>query len=879
MRFSKMLPAGLLLAACTTGPTGNTPPVLTKLDPVQIKVGERKQISVTAADEDGDAIRFYFELVLFPGEPKEATYRDAGSLPTGIDWLPGANIAVLQWGPSNNHVGRDHRLTVLADDGQGGRAEETTTVTIFPGEVGSGGVPGAPRFSLHPNLVLDLARSECVKARVRVEDPDSADVTVRLQDEPEGMKLKPTRPDGKEAELSWCPTRDQITERTVWSFWAVADDGDHEPVKQKMSVVIRPRGGGGQTEDCTGTPPEIHHEPLGEQQGTDDYEVEASISDAESTIDNAFVAYTWGDPEEHEEYVASALLDTGGGAFFGAISNVTKMEGADLGQPVRIYYYLCAVDDDDSGGDKCDQSHCDPPQSYHSFVAYPPGTEGGGGEVACPNDAREPNESPEASVSMPAASLPGLVLCPDDVDWWSYQAEAGDELTFRVFFRHKDGNLSLEVQDPGGGSTRSEDAADSDVREVRIAAAQAGRYSLGVSGADVDPAGATYELSVERRAGGGGEECPQDGGEPNNGTNSATKLQAGEHGPFGICGADDPDDYYAIDLTTGDTMTATVRFRHAEDGDLDLYLYAPGQLERPAAFSESYDDDESVTHTAAEDGTFHLRVAGFEGAVNTYRLELSIEEGGGAGGDECPEGDDGREPNDTQETASPLAGNIACARLTAADGESEMDWYRVGLGVFEGFTASFRFPHAAGDLDLELLAADGTTVVDRSMSGNDDEEIRFPGTPQGGSWYLRLKGFQGAANQYSVEYVTAPFGPGAGCMTDRLEPNNDQGGARFVVPGAGGLTELVGLSSCGDEDWYRVRVPEGKTLLGEIQFDASRGALDLQLQDENGAVAGNHDANAGNVLVDTNVAGTYFLRILGVEGASNLYELTVAVDE
>ena len=116
-------------------------------------------------------------------------------------------------------------------------------------------------------------------------------------------------------------------------------------------------------------------------------------------------------------------------------------------------------------------------------------------------------------------------------------------------------------------------------------------------------------------------------------------------------------------------------------------------------------------------------------------------------------------------------------------------------------------------------------------------------------------------------------------MTDRLEPNNDQGGARFVVPGAGGLTELVGLSSCGDEDWYRVRVPEGKTLLGEIQFDASRGALDLQLQDENGAGAGNHDANAGNVLVDTNVAGTYFLRILGVEGASNLYELTVAVDE
>ncbi len=879
MRSSKTLLTGLLVAACTTGPTGNHPPVLTKLDPVQIKVGERKQVAVTATDEDGDAVRFSFELVLHPGEPQETTYRTAESLPQGIDWLPGTPTAVLQWGPSNDHVGRDHRLTILADDGNGGNAEETTTVTVFPGEVGSEGVPGAPRFSFHPNLVLDMVRSECLKARIRVEDPDSADVTLRLEDEPEGMKLKATRPDGKEAELSWCPTRDQIQERTVWSFSAVADDGDHEPVRQRMSVVIRLRDGGGAPEGCPGEPPSIHHQQIPEQQGTEDYPIEASISDQESKIKQAFVGFTWQDPQDIELFVGRPLQDTGGGAFFGAIPNVTKMEGADLTKPVRVYYYICAVDDDDVAGDKCDKPFCDPPEALYTFVAYPPGTEGGGGEEACPNDGNEPNDSADAPTEHARASVQGLVLCPGDQDWWSWQAEAGDELTIRVFFRHTDGLLALEVRDPAGSSSRSSAAPDSDAQEVHIEGAVAGTYVIGVTGTDILEGGVTYELTVERRGGGGGAECPQDAGEPNEAVDTATPLQPGEHGPFGMCGPADTDDYYTIELTAGDRLQATARFRHAADGDLDLYLYAPGQLEAPAAFSETYDDDEALVHTAEASGAYVVRVAGYSGAVNTYRLELTVEEGGGGGGEECPEGDGGREPNDSKDTASPLAGPVECARLTATDGESETDWYRVGVGVFEGFVSTFRFDHAGGDLDLELLAADGTTIVDRSLSSTDDEAIRFPGTAEGGGWYLRLKGFQGAANDYSVEYETVAFGPGAGCLPDRLEPNNDQAGARFLVPGAGGLSEYVGLSSCGDEDWYRVSVPEGKTLMAEVAFDAGRGELDLQLLDGSAAVTGNRDANPGRILVDTDVAGTYLLQLRGVEGASNLYTLTIAVDE
>ena len=870
-----------LLAAlsCTTGPTGNAPPVLSPLDPVQIKVGERKPIEVIATDDDGDEVRFSFQLTLFPGDPgKEFTYNQDMALPTGLSWQAGVGRAALHWGPSANHVGKDHRFTVWASDGNGGEAERSTTVTIFPGEVDDSGEPGAPRFSFHPNLVLDMIRSECLKARIRVEDPDSLEVAITLEDAPEGMRLKPTRPDGKEAELSWCPTRTQVEERTVWTFSVVADDAEHAPVKKKMSVVIRLRDGGGPASDCEGEPPSIRHAQLEEQRGTEDYPLEASITDSESSIKNAFVGYTWRDPENLELFVGRPLADTGGGAFLGAIPNVGKLEGADLTGAVRIYYYLCAVDDDDLDGERCDKPWCDPPESLYTFVAHPPGTGEGEGETSsCPDDAWEANDTLATARPLADTDVRGLVLCPGDEDWYSFAASAGDEVAVRIYFHHDAGDLSLQLVDPSGAvAARAEDAADTDVKEAVVASAVAGTYVIGVTGKDVALAGATYELGIEAHAGGGGGECGRDPGEPNDGPEAATALQAGQHGPFAICGAEDPADWYSLQLDAGSAVSAAIRFIHSNQGDLDLYLFSEADPVAALARSDTLTDDESLRHTVAAAGRYLLAVKGYRGATNTYRLELAVSDGGGGG--ECPADDGGREPNDSAAQASLLEGDVECARLTAAGGQSEADWYGVVLDPFEGFTTTFAFTHAAGDLDLELLAADGVTVVDRSVSGTDDEAITFPGTPEGGEWYLRLGGYLGAQNDYAVRYRALPFGPGDACLADRLEPNNEQAEARFLVPGPTGELDLVGLSACGNEDWYRATVPAGKTLLAELAYGAGRGALDMRLLDSDGAEAGIPSPAGNTVLVDTDQPGTYFLRVLGVAGASNLYDLTLIVE-
>lgn len=93
----------------------------------------------------------------------------------------------------------------------------------------------------------------------------------------------------------------------------------------------------------------------------------------------------------------------------------------------------------------------------------------------------------------------------------------------------------------------------------------------------------------------------------------------------------------------------------------------------------------------------------------------------------------------SRSAATPLAWGTTLDAELCAD---EEDWYRVEST--SEVTVRIAFDHAAGDLDLEVLAEDGTQLGS-STSVQDRESVTATGP-----FHVRVYGYRGAANAYSI---------------------------------------------------------------------------------------------------------------------------------
>ena len=123
----------------------------------------------------------------------------------------------------------------------------------------------------------------------------------------------------------------------------------------------------------------------------------------------------------------------------------------------------------------------------------------------------------------------------------------------------------------------------------------------------------------EASQGGGGSQpsdCSDDPFEPNDTLAQPAALAAGNYANLQLCGGN--DDYYAITVPVGRSLTVRASFTHAS-GDLDVELYRGGQV---VGTSAGVTDQESVT--AATAGSYVLRVFGCSGASNGYSLSVLV---------------------------------------------------------------------------------------------------------------------------------------------------------------------------------------------------------------------------------------------------------------
>jgi hypothetical protein len=225
--------------------------------------------------------------------------------------------------------------------------------------------------------------------------------------------------------------------------------------------------------------------------------------------------------------------------------------------------------------------------------------------------------------------------------------------------------------------------------------------------------------------------------------------------------------------------------------------------------------------------------------------------------------EDSFDPNDSVAAAKPLALGYTPNLCALND-----DFYSIAMDGTEGLRVELFFTNASGNLDLELIAPDGATIVAASRGQGNGEAISV-NTLAAGTYTVRVFGRAGAQNKYSLQlsYVFIPQ-----CIDDRQEPNDTPQAARTVRPGL-----QAGLQICANnDDYFAVSVAAHRVLIATAAFTNTAGNLDLAVSSPTGtATQSATNANIERVQVADTEAGNYVVRVWGRNGAQNSYTLNI----
>ncbi len=464
-------------------------------------------------------------------------------------------------------------------------------------------------------------------------------------------------------------------------------------------------------------------------------------------------------------------------------------------------------------------------------------------ESTCPQDGFEPNG--EQPYPLPTTGSLDAVVCHWDGDLYLIQVcEVGAQVRLHVEITDgaKEG-FAVEILSGGVPVTWARDTSD----EVGWVEARGGEpLVLRVTSTE-----AVTRYHVDWMALCLGDDPLEENDDPQAAL-AATPMEPGFHPDLILLPGD--EDWYKIESPCDQaTLEAQLLFDSSAGGALSLDLLDLDA--RRLSTGSGQDDHRAIAFRDVAAGAYLLRVSGYRQAGNAYALDLRFS---------CPlAGDDPLEENDTPVQAVDLAPGDYRG-LQALD----PDWYGIPISCpAADLTATIRFSHERGDLDLQLLQEEGFTVLAASSSTDDDESVTIEDLPPG-RYLLRVHGYQGATNGYSMEIsVTCP-------ETDDGMEDNDAPDQAAPIPGPVWSGALV--AAPGDQDWFSVEVAPGcapATLYVALGYDPRLGELGVTVRDPGGAVMAH--TTARELLATALPSGEYLIGVSPGTSTAMAYGLTV----
>ena len=495
-----------------------------------------------------------------------------------------------------------------------------------------------------------------------------------------------------------------------------------------------------------------------------------------------------------------------------------------------------------------------------------------GGGPTCPDDSYEPNDGFGQATLALDGSFYSNHLCPFDEDWFSVTLNPGEELSINL--NDFGQGLMLTAFDSGGGTIQEDWCSHSD---PMVISGYSGTIYIRVmaDGGECSDAADEYDYEIDFDITGngdsadtGGDFCPEDAYEFNDGVYDGVTLAIGDSIEARTCAAN--TDFFCFDdgeTNPRTTVTVTCGMDPTSgilgSADVTLWACTDGCFQVPGFFScDNGQPSVDITVEDVADNNYRYCVQidyDTEDGAGPLGFPYGVSVNYGGGGDTADSGaadsavdsgaadsaadsadtdvpvcvDDGFENNDSDVEAVPSLDGDVYTGMQLCDADE--DWFRITLDPGDVLDVTAAFLHAEGDIDIKLFN-DTLTEVGSSTSTDDDEAINYS-VFAGGDYYVRVYLFNGndsgvmPGNNYNLTFEVSL---GDFCADDAFEENDGLASATNVLDN----DELVGQRACPDRftefDYYAIVVPPGQTLTATATFSHGGGDIDMRLEDSSG---------------------------------------------
>lgn len=364
-------------------------------------------------------------------------------------------------------------------------------------------------------------------------------------------------------------------------------------------------------------------------------------------------------------------------------------------------------------------------------------------------------------------------------------------------------------------------------------------------------------------------QCGEDVLEPNNSATDASPITVGTYDNLSICDTEVTpvdSDWYAIGLSSAQTLSVSVMFSHAQ-GDIDVHILAAKDTATVLAKADSSTDNEVLSFAVPSAGTYLIRVFGTGQSEfkSPYSMELSTS------GLSCQ--DDDFEPNDSFVAAKSLSAGSGVPDGFFCPGD--LDFYRIPLSCGATLTGTLSFTNGEGDLDLYVYReSDQENEAVKADTGSNTETVFYGEAPRDEDVFLLVTGNppESTLNGYTL---TTQVTGSAACVDDDSEPDNSKNTATQLQTPSGWATDLV---TCCSEDWFFIPLAQGDGLLLTVKFNGTPKVSARLMESDGETVLTTGVADFEGLLVELPAAqfsGSHYLVIEGEPGTEYAIDLEV----
>jgi hypothetical protein len=358
---------------------------------------------------------------------------------------------------------------------------------------------------------------------------------------------------------------------------------------------------------------------------------------------------------------------------------------------------------------------------------------GGGTTQNDMSTGTDAGNSLSAATAIQAGSGTGYIDSTDTNDYYKVSVSSGQ--TVSVSMTPPSGSdFDLKLYDINQSQVASSSLGGSQTDSVTYVATSSGYYYICVhlwSGSGI------YSMAVTV-TGGTAQNDANSGQDAGNSFVQALTIGAGSY--TGFIDSTDTDDYYKVNLNSGQTIWVSLIPPYGSD--FDLYLYNPNQTS-VASSTQSGSQADTVSYVATSSGYHYIRIKQWSGSgVYSFTVWLSSV----ATQNDWSSGQDAGDSRDQALAISPGSGS------GYLDSTDTNDYYKITT-TSSGEIDVILTPPTGSDFDLYLYDSNGSQVASSIRSGSQTDTINYIAT-SAGDWYIRVYLYSGEGT-YSLQVSTS----------------------------------------------------------------------------------------------------------------------------